>query len=53
MEIANQLYGGTLLLGLITYLGYQLREIPKLIWGQIKNKLLYTAHIEETSELFF
>lgn len=52
MEIFNQLFTGTALLALFTYLGYQLRTVPNVIWEQIRKRVIYSAHIEETSELF-
>lgn len=52
MEIFNQMFTGTALLALFTYAGYQLRAVPNLIWEQIRKRLIYSAHIEETSELF-
>lgn len=52
MEIFSQLFTGTALIAGFTYLGYQLKGIPNLVWQQIKKRLVYTVHIEETSELF-
>jgi len=52
MELLSQLYTGTALIGLLTYLGYQLRTFPNFIWIQIRKKIIYSVHIEQTSELF-
>ena len=48
----NQLFTGTVLLAILTYVGYQLRTVPTLIWEQIRKRVVYSAYIEETSELF-
>jgi chaperone BCS1 len=51
-SIFSQLFTGTALLAVFTYLGFQLKSLPEIIWGQIKKRLIYTVHIEETSQLF-
>lgn len=52
MEIFNQLFAGTALLALFSYLGYQIRAVPNLIYAQVRKLLVYSANIEETTELF-
>lgn len=43
---------GALLLSIISYLGYQLKNVPNIIYAQIKRRLIFKATIEETDELF-
>ena len=52
MELFNQIFTGTTLLALFTYLGYQLRAFPTTIYAQIRKRLIYSAHIEERDGLF-
>lgn len=49
----NQFVSGALLLSILTFVGYQLKAIPKVVWEQIKRKLIYTVTIEETDKLYF
>lgn len=48
----NILINSALLLSVVTYLGYQLKAVPGLIWEFIKRKLTFTVTIEETNELY-
>ncbi len=52
MEIMNSPFMGTAFFATLTYVGYQLRAFPTTIWEQIKKRIIYSAHIEESSELF-
>lgn len=46
------LFTQTALLGAVTYLLYQLRTLPQLVWALIKKKIIYTVHVEESSILY-
>lgn len=48
----GQLFTSTALLALFTYLGYQLKGVPEIIYKQIKKRLIYSVHIEEGTQLF-
>ena len=47
------LINGALMLSALTYVGYQMKAIPKILWQFIERKILFTTTIEETDELYF
>lgn len=40
------------LLSLLTYIGYQLKDIPKFLWNRIKAKIIFSVSVEESDELY-
>lgn len=49
---ANQFFQGGLVLGLITWFGYQLKAIPTFVWMKAKYYATYTVHFDESSEFY-
>lgn len=50
--VINELFSGTILLSILAYAGYQLRTVPTFIFDQVRKRVVYSVHIEETSDLF-
>ena len=48
----NTIVNTGLIFSAITYIGYQIREIPLMIWGFIKRKITFNLTIVETDELY-
>lgn len=48
----NQVSASMILMGALTYVGYQLKAVPKYIWDWFLRKTTYRVTIEETDELF-
>jgi mitochondrial chaperone BCS1 len=51
MEL-NALLSAGFLLSALTYIGYQLKSVPEIIWRFIKRKITYSLTVEETDELY-
>ena len=51
MEL-NALLSAGVLLSALTYIGYQLKSVPEIIWRFIKRKITYNLTVEETDELY-
>lgn len=51
MEL-NALLSAGVLLSALTYIGYQLKSVPEIIWRFIKRKITYSLTVEETDELY-
>jgi chaperone BCS1 len=48
----EMLFKGSLLISLITYLGYQLKNFPILILKQIKKRIIFYCDIEQRTDLY-
>lgn len=52
LAASNQFLQGGMVLGILTWLGYQLKSVPVLIWNKFRYYATYTVHFDETSEFY-
>jgi ATPase family protein associated with various cellular activities (AAA) len=49
---ANEFFQGGMVIGLITWLGYQLKTVPIFLWNKIRYHITYTVHFDQTSDFY-
>lgn len=48
----NEFFQGGFLLGILAWIGMQLKSIPMQIWGRIERRIKYVAYIDNTNTMY-
>jgi len=48
----NEFFKGGALIGILSFVGYQLKSFPKKVWERIERVIAFSVSIEETDELY-
>lgn len=49
---SNQFLQGGMVLGALTWLGYQLKSVPVFLWNKLRYYVTYTIHFDQSSEFY-
>lgn len=52
MQVSNEIATTTILLAIASYVGYQARNVPGIVWKHVRNKFVFTANINQSTDLF-
>lgn len=48
----NEFFQGGFLLGILTWIGYQLKSVPQDIWSRIDRRIRYVAYLDNKTDMY-